>query len=56
MQLRDLTTECQTHSHNGEALCEVMIKIQDGYYKIKNVKRAQSGEHTVFLIEADYGR
>ena len=56
MELRDLTTELQTHSHNGDALCEAMIKIQDGLYKIKGVKRVESGDKTVFLIEADYGR
>ena len=53
MDMRNLTTELQTHSHNGDALCEVMIKVHDAFYKIKNIKRSMSGEKPVFLIEAE---
>ena len=52
MELRELTTELQTHSHNGDALCEAMIKIHDAYYKIKGIERTVSGNKVVFLIEA----
>lgn len=54
MQLRELTTELQTHCHNGDSECNAVIKILDAYYKIKCIKREVSGTgEPVFIIEAE---
>lgn len=54
MEMRKLTTELQTHCHNGDSNCNVVIKVLDAYYKIKGIKRGHSGTNeTVFIIEAE---
>ena len=54
MELRELTTELQTHCHNGDSNCNAVIKILDAYYKIKCIKRGHTGNgKTVFIIEAE---
>lgn len=54
MELRNLTTELQTHCHNGDSECNVIIKVLDTFYKIKSVKTGRSGTgEKVFIIEAE---
>lgn len=54
MELRNLTTELQTHCHNGDSECNVIIKVLDAFYKIKDVKTGLSGTgNKVFIIEAE---
>ena len=38
MVLRDLTSECQTHCHEGYSDCLVYVKVCDAYYKVKEIK------------------
>lgn len=54
MELRNLTTELQTHCHNGDSECNIVIKILDAFYKIKGIKTEHSGiDKKVFIIEAE---
>jgi len=54
MQLRDLTTELQTHCHNGDSECNTVIKVLDAFYKIKKIKTEHTGTgKKVFIIEAE---
>ncbi len=54
MELRNLTTELQTHCHNGDSECNVVIKILDTYYKIKGIETERSGTgKKIFIIEAE---
>ena len=54
MELRELTTELQTHCHNGDSECRIVIKVLDALYKIKGVKTGHSGtSNKVFIIEAE---
>ena len=54
MELRELTTELQTHCHNGDSECRVVIKVLDAYYKIKCVTVGHNGTgEKVFIIKAE---
>ena len=49
--LRDITTELQTHCHEGESDRNVKIKILDAYYDIGDIKKVVSGNETYFVID-----
>ncbi len=51
--LRDITTECQTHCHEGESNSKVKIKILDAYYDIAAIKKIVAGNETYFVIETE---
>lgn len=51
--LRDLTTECQTHCHEGESNSKVKIKILDAYYEIAAIKKIVAGNETYFVIDTE---
>ena len=51
--LREITTECQTHCHEGESNSKVKVKILDAYYDIAAIKKIVAGNETYFVIETE---
>ena len=51
--LQELTAELQTIAHNGHAQDCVYIKILDGIYKIKDIKKIVAGNETYFVIDTE---
>lgn len=51
--LRDITTELQTHCHNGESEKKLKIKILDAFYDIGEIKKVVSGNETYFVIDTE---
>ena len=51
--LRDVTTELQTHCHDGESNKVLKVKILDAYYDIAAIKKVEAGDETYFVIETE---
>lgn len=51
--LRDVTTELQTHCHEGESDKKLKVKVLDAYYDIAAIKKVISGDETYFVIETE---
>lgn len=51
--LRDITTELQTHCHDGESNKKLKVKVLDAYYDITAIKKVVSGDETYFVIETE---
>lgn len=51
--LRDITTELQTHCHEGESDKKLKIQVLDAYYNISGIKKVVSGDETYFVIETE---
>ncbi len=51
--LRDITTEFQTHCHEGESNARVKVKILDAYYEVADIKKIMAGNDTYFVIETE---
>lgn len=51
--LRDITTELQTHCHDGESNKVLKVKILDAYYDIAAIKKVKAGDETYFVIETE---
>ncbi len=51
--LRDITTEFQTHCHEGESNSKVKVKILDAYYDISDIKKIVAGNETYFVIDTE---
>lgn len=52
MTLQKITTDLQTHCHEGHSNSEVVIKILDAYYKVGKIKTVSNNDKTLFVIEA----
>ena len=51
--LRDITTELQTHCHDGESNCKVKVKVMDVLYEVDSIKKISADGETYFVIEAE---
>ena len=51
--LRDITTELQTHCHEGESDKKVKIKVLDVLYEVGSIKKISADGETYFVIEAE---
>ena len=51
--LREITTELQTHCHEGESNRKLKIKILDAYYDVGAIKKVKAGDETYFVIETE---
>lgn len=51
--MRDISTELQTHCHEGESNKKLKIKVLDAYYNIGAIKKIVAGDETYFVIETE---
>ena len=55
--IQELNCSLQDIAHSGHAQDEIYVKIQDGFYKIKNIQKeiieSNSIEKTVFFIDTE---
>lgn len=51
--LREITTELQTHCHEGESNRKLKIKVLDAYYDVGSIKKIETGDETYFVIETE---
>ena len=49
----DISTELQTHCHEGESDKKLKVKVLDAYYDIAAIKKIVADDETYFVIETE---